>query len=134
MKPLRANATSTSIGLALLLVGAGCQKIDPTPRQCTLIGCANALVVELDRVPTAPFHLEATQTGTGTRKEYDCASGTCQKSIFFPDFLPPTVDVTIKTSTTTKTQTLTPTYTKSRPNGPGCEPEGTSGRVQVTVP
>ena len=119
--------------LAALTVVIACQQIDPTPQACTLIGCSNALLVELDRVPTAPFHLELTQPGSGTKKVYDC-SNTCLKDIFFPDFSPPTVDVTVTTPTGTKTQTLSPTYTKSRPNGPRCEPECTSGKVQFALP
>ncbi len=116
--------------------------VAPTGQECTLIGCADALIVELKGNVPAEYDLEATAPD-GTTLQVHCADGQgagagvfCQAPnlVVFQSFTPEEVLVTITWEGGTLMQDLKPIYTTARPNGPNCEPECRQGVVELYVP
>jgi hypothetical protein len=115
--------------LALAALG-GCLSYE-----CTLIGCSDSLAVTFTTVPTAPFHLDVRSAAGGSLFVYDCPDITqCNPSPVLHGALPESAVFTVTYQGRTTSTTARPEYTQSNPNGRGCGPTCTEGRVSLALP
>ena len=101
---------------------------------CTLIGCSSGLTVMLDGSPPGPWTIQVQAGGTTMAK--DCpAGGNCGGLMFFENFVPTTVSVTVTRGAFSVTYTnLTPTPKVVQPNGARCGPTCQQPFVVVQAP
>ena len=117
---------------AAALAAAGCNG-SAEPRICTQIGCNDGLQVELRGSLPDSYTVSASASGLPTQT-VECSPGReCGETLFFPEFMPASVTITVRGSGVDVQQSFTPTYETSRPNGPDCPPECRSGKVIVEV-
>jgi hypothetical protein len=125
--------SSRYLAVCLALVTAACTSATQE-QACTLIGCSDGLVVRVEGAPEGmttielkrPFRSPVVLTCTGPDH---CAGG-----IQFADQTPAHAIITITSGDRVKSVELDLAYTKSRPNGPGCEPECRQASVTVVLP
>jgi len=116
-------------GVALL---AGCNGITGG---CTLIGCANGLIVNLAQAPTSAYRIEVFAIESGPHFIFECANpAQCGPGAAFNDFMPEAVTIRVTTSAGTREETVHPTYDVSQPNGPNCGPECRQAQGTVALP
>ncbi len=101
---------------------------------CNLVGCESGVRVHLAALPTGPFKVELIVNG-GIEATRECSTdGQCQQDLFF-ETMAATFSVRVNTSTGARvTEFNGIRYTKSRPNGAGCDPECSSASVTAQVP
>ena len=118
----------SSLALVVALAVAGCQ----SSTVCTLIGCLNGLWVEIQNAPAGPITVQASE-GTSGSVHTEACPGTsgCTNKLFFREFSPNQVRLTITTTGGTREQVAVPTYETSQPNGPKCGPTCRSGTVRI---
>lgn len=113
-------------------------------RTCTAMGCGFTL--QIDLLGNVPFDFILIATGsTGETASVHCRNGmvvydantTTSKSpmcgtnrVAFLDFAPQDVTVSIESNSLHATQSFRPDYKVFRPNGPNCEPECRSARIE----
>jgi hypothetical protein len=122
-----------SLGAACVALLAGCNGI--INGNCTLIGCASGLIVNLAQAPAGAYRIEVFSEPGGPHYVFDCASAAqCGTSTMFTDYTPASVTIRVTTSAGTREQTAQPSYSINRPNGPDCGPECKQGQVTVALP
>lgn len=101
---------------------------------CDLIGCASALRVQLAGLPAVPFTVELIVNGNTVATTGCSTDGQCQQGVNF-NTSPTAFSVRVATQTGTRvTDFAGVRYTKSRPNGAGCDPECQTATVTAQVP
>ena len=121
-----------ALSVALLLAALyACGGSGDETQACTAASCRSGLGVTLTNPPATAYRVEATANGETTVHAQDCASGG-QCFIFFTDFIPVRVSISVVTASATVAYDAIPTYTASRPNGPNCPPECRSATVTVS--
>jgi hypothetical protein len=103
------------------------------PTGCNLVGCVNALSVEIENAPAGPITVQArVPNSSDSALTASCpgASG-CTNRVSFPNFLPSEVQLTITTTQGTRTQVASPAYQTSKPNGDRCDPTCRNGEVRI---
>lgn len=132
-------ASTASNGFArwvwTLLLGAAAAGLacegDEAPQACTLIACSSGLQVDLDVTPAGGFRVEAEVPGTPGRYVVECEEGAACARVFFSDFTPGRVRISVVTEDGASRWLAEPVYAEHRPNGPGCPPTCRVGRVRV---
>ena len=102
---------------------------------CTLIGCFNGLTIEVLNAPPGPLTVQAVAGGGPSSSVYtsSCPGSTnCGNTVYFQDFLPRDVRLTITTTAGTREVLVRPRYTTVYPNGKHCGGACQSGREVVT--
>lgn len=102
-------------------------------RTCTLIGCADGVIIDVGSAPLGPWSIEATPNGQPART-FSCAAGATCNFVRFDAIMQTPITFKVTRGAQTRTEVLSPATTTSRPNGPQCEPECRSQRVTLTVP
>lgn len=99
-----------------------------------MIGCDHGLSVQLEGAPQGPWTISVSSQGTTMAK--DCAAGgNCGGQMFFENFLPSLVSVTVTRGSNTVTyHNLQPTPRLVQPNGPRCAPSCNQPFVTVVPP
>ena len=117
---------------AMLALASSCSL--PGTEACTLIGCENGLAVQLEGAPAGPWTISVSSQGTTFGK--DCAAGgNCGGMMFFPNFTPALVSVTVTRGANSVTyHNLSPTPKTVQPNGPRCAPTCSQPSVTVQPP
>lgn len=89
---------------------------------CTEIGCNDGLTVQLEGAPQGPWTISVSAQGFSQAK--DCAAGgNCGGLMFFEEFTPPAVNVTVTRGSNSVTyENLSPTPRTVQPNGARCDP------------
>lgn len=137
----RPTLLSALVFVAMLML-AGCAGVPGQPppgaQACTEIGCSSGLIVELEGAVPASFQIEAATAGADAQVA-ECPDGApaieCDpSSVFFRDFLPDDVQITITWDGQSVTQEFAPAYEELRPNGPGCPPVCSQARVTIEFP
>jgi hypothetical protein len=128
-----------AVGACSLLASVGNSACDGDifGHACTLIGCDDALVVEVRGQLPAAFTV--TVVSEGVPWTVDCSprpynATPCASGAWFPHFLPPRVAVEIRgDGLEWRSEELEPEYHTHRPNGKGCDPACRVGTVVVDV-
>ena len=94
---------------------------------CTAIGCDDGLSVVVQNAPTSPFRIEVYVSNVAPRYVKTCPAVPCD--VFFPDFTPDMVHISVIAGTDTMTHDFYPAYAVTRPNGPHCSTECRQARV-----
>ncbi|MCC6242749.1 MAG: hypothetical protein IT353_07895 [Gemmatimonadaceae bacterium] len=100
---------------------------------CTLIGCADGLVVDVGTPPLGPWTIEATPAGQPART-FACAAGSQCSFVRFEGIMQTPITFKVTVGAQMRTEVLSPVTTTSRPNGPKCDPECRTQRVTLSVP
>lgn len=116
--------------MSTLLLAGACRLNEA----CTLIGCNDGLSVQLEGAPPGPWTISVSAQGVTHAK--DCpAGGNCGGMMFFEEFEPSVVNVTVTRETNTVTyNNLVPTQRTVQPNGPHCGPSCNQPFVKVQPP
>jgi hypothetical protein len=122
----RSTVIPTLLMLPLL---AGCEGLFGA-RDCTLIGCMNGLSIELTDIPPGPLKLEVVLPG-GETQIMTCAQHTCPPYFFVPDVRPDEVTLRVITDAGIRTETMRPQWSRTQPNGRGCDPVCWEGSVTM---
>ena len=103
-------------------------------RVCTEIGCANDLRVEIQNAPPGPITVQATPVGTPIGVQTAACPGEtgCTNTVYFRDFAPVHVHLTVTTTAGTRRWDVRPNFLMSQPNGPGCPEICRYGTVRLT--
>jgi len=128
--------------LVLLVACGGGSTPGEEPRGCTLIACFTGLSVVLTNRPAGPYRVEAIGPGEATPHAQDCSgAGQCSfgpqivtppaDQVFFANYQPVTVTISVITAAGSSTYDKTPAYTTSFPNGPDC---GACRSAVITIP
>jgi hypothetical protein len=131
---MRTTSNVRRLITALALSSIGCSEIT---MGCTLIGCHSGLTVHLASLPSEPFRVEVKPRGASdVAYVFDCSIATqCRQDIFFAGLSADYVVVTVRVGAVTRdTEIVQVQYTRSRPNGPNCEPECLTATVTAQVP
>ena len=101
---------------------------------CTLVGCESGLRVQIQNAPPGPLSVVAVDAHAPTAEySVNCPGVTgCTSEVFFGDFTPESVGLTITTTAGTRHVHATPTYQTSQPNGPHCAPTCRAATVVFT--
>lgn len=101
---------------------------------CALVGCDSGLLVQIQNPPPGAISVQARVIGATTAVYTATCPGAngCTNAVFFADFTPGRVQLTITTTGGTRTQEVSPAYTVSQPNGPSCAPA--CRRATVPIP
>jgi hypothetical protein len=137
----------------IVLLAAGCTPMnepDSVPRAsqtCTAIGCGATLQIGLKGGAPADFVLRAVDS-SGAELSVHCLNGRVAQDIdttsghsalcgsdgvTFLDFSPTEVTVSVDWVGGKRSERYRPEYRTFRPNGPGCEPECPSARIQFIL-
>jgi hypothetical protein len=111
--------------MLVFVVGCGVTTV------CTLIGCDSGLTVRVTNAPDGPLSVVAVVPPSQAQFTATCPLATGCNSVFFSDFTPERVDLTITTTDGTRQVEVTPTYTTSQPNGPHCAPTCRNATVNI---
>ena len=103
------------------------------PRACTLAGCYDMLIVELQGTMADEFTVMAEAVGEEPRVMECSPAAPCGSTVFFEDFAPTQVRITYASAGGSTERTFNPTYPVTRPNGPDCPPECRQATVQFQV-
>jgi hypothetical protein len=102
---------------------------------CNLVGCFNGLTIEVLNAPPGPLTVQAIANGGPSSSVYTSSCpGTvnCTNTVYFQDFLPRNVRLTITTSAGTRDVSVSPRYSTVYPNGKRCGGACQSAREVVT--
>jgi len=121
---------SLALILLLLLSGglSGCFDC-PIVRSCTDAGCANGLTVEFTGPLPEEFTLTAEASGEAPKTRECSATHPCGGIVFFRDYFPKRVTLTLESGNQSQTATVSPSYHTWRPNGECCPPKCRNGGV-----
>ena len=124
------TTTMIPAGLALLLPFA----VGPLAscKGCTLVECDDGLAVRFSSAIPVGSTVTAASVAYGTRTVTCPPSGPCS-SVFFDDFTPGEVSVTVDLASGPRTLTFFPDYRTFRPNGEGCDPACTFAEVDMPL-
>ncbi len=121
--------------------------ISPT-HMCTLMGCFNGLEITLMPEPPQQYTVRLT-TSTGETRSVTCTPGKYEAhfpgsastpyicgegQVTFIEFTPQEVTIDIAWQGGSFSTSSDPTYESFKPNGPGCDPECRTGKIQVELP
>ena len=117
------------VGLALLIPAlvftlASCN-------ECTTVGCDSGLEVRFSSAIPVGASVTASSQQYGARTVNCSSSGPCS-TVFFIDFLPTEVSVTVDLPTGSHTTEFSPEYRTFQPNGEDCGPTCRATAVQMT--
>ncbi len=115
-------------------------------KTCTLQGCGYALHVQLKGQIPDDYSIEAVATDGKTLMAH-CVNGAlaegtyyegspvCDSTeVWFPNFQPQELTVTLRWEGHRVSHTFQPTYQIFYPNGPECEPACPTGTVEFVIP
>ena len=120
-------------GVVAFAIALACSRRE-APVACSLIGCVNTLVLEVQNAPPGPITVRATPVGSAdTARTIVCAGETgCTNVVAFPaGFAPARVQLTVTTTAGTRDWDVTPMYDTSRSNGPKCGEVCRFGTVHI---
>ena len=128
METYRRETTATAAVIALGISLTSCCAVNTA---CTLIGCDDGLVVEVEGNLPPGVSVEAV-AGDGERRVKECAQGTfCV--VVFEGFHPNEVTVSATTGERAVTVTVEPEYAELRPNGRCCPPTCRTATVSIVL-
>lgn len=116
----------TAAALAVL----GC---DEPLHACTLIGCVDAVVVELLGVPAQTVMTVEVDAPGATPQMRTCSTSDGRCAVTFESFAPETLTVLVSGGAESVAFTVQPAYVISRPNGRDCPPECRSTQLTVQL-
>lgn len=100
---------------------------------CTLIGCNDALIVELRGNVPATFTLTV-EGGSPGPWVMECTPANCGGAVQFDSFTPDRVRVRIEVAGTVLfEEVFEPVYQVVQPNGVGCPPVCEIGRISIEL-
>jgi hypothetical protein len=100
---------------------------------CTLIGCDDGLLVQLNRPPAGAFRIEATVPNDPAVVGIECAdAASCP--LMFSGLVADQVTLRLITSQGTVTQQFQPRYEEVHPNGRRCGPACQQATVTFQLP
>ena len=115
--------------LLLLTLFTGCSANE----QCTLIGCEDALAVDVYGIPSQTLvTIEAITAGQATRT-MTCTSAGESCMVRFGEFAPSEVIMRVSWTGRTTDIAVVPSYSPVYPNGRDCGPACRTTRIAITV-
>ena len=121
--------------LIALLALASCEgsgrSLYPSPN-CTLIGCAEHLVVTVTNAPNGPWTVDAV-ADTMTRR-FTCAVGSQCPSAMLEGYFGTPVTITITVGERSTSHVVSPAVTTTYPNGERCLPACRRQSVTLAAP
>ncbi len=123
-------------GLGILVTAAAsfvasCDGLGIT-RACTLIGCDSGLLVQMQGAVPDTVTITAQAPGA-TAQTVVCTTSSCAQYVFFRDFTPASVTLTVRGAGIDIVRTVQPGYRVSQPNGDHCPPTCRQATVQIQV-
>lgn len=126
--------TRAILALVLLVACAPASpadELEPPATMCTMIGCANALNIELTGAwPTLQRVTVRALDGTDMERVIDCTQQACDQ-IMLPEFVSERVSVIVEYEGGTREQDHDVEVVTSQPNGPDCPPVCETGHVAM---
>lgn len=99
---------------------------------CTLIGCDSGLEVRFSSAISASTTVTAFSEADGERT-VTCASSAPCTEVFFKNFTPSDVTVTVDLPSGSRTLNFAPEYSTFRPNGESCDPACRTAEIEMTL-
>ncbi len=123
-------------GLGVLVTAAvafvaSCDGLGIT-KGCTLIGCDSGLLVQLQGAVPDTLTITAQSPG-GSAQTVTCTTAACTQYVFFRDFTPASVTISVRGAGVDLVRTVQPSYRVSQPNGKDCPPTCRQATVQIPV-
>lgn len=126
----RASLYALAVVIAGIAAGSSACDDAPSGTVCTLIGCEDGLRVEIEGGLALPYTVSASVPGASHPWVVECTvAAPCDGSVWFPEFTPDFVRITVETESETRTRDVQVDYESFRPNGPECPPECLQGTV-----
>lgn len=100
---------------------------------CTLIGCSDGLVVRVAGLTEGTATIELKSVGRPPIVLTCDGPAHCAAGVQFENETPAQATITVTSGDRVQAMEAEPVYVKSRPNGPGCEPECRQATVTVTL-
>ena len=123
---------------ALLLAGAvavlvGSLLLSACDHGCTLIGCSDGLVVQLEGVDVESWTPTAEAPGGETRVVECSDASACADFVHLEGFTPEEVTIRWEAGDRVVAVGLAPSYRRYRPNGEDCPPECLQATITLRV-
>ena len=116
-----------TMAAAVLTLGCGLTTV------CTLAACSSGLIVKILNPPAGSLTVQARVLNGASMYSAECPGADgCTDTVFFSDFTPDRVQITVTTTAGTHVQEVSPTYANVQPNGSHCAPTCRQATVTIT--